>query len=83
MESKGIREPMQLAETFSLDQDEIDRNIPEALLELKEMVQLNTLINVVDCSSFFKYFNSREIASDVFDDVDAADERSIFNLLVD
>jgi len=29
---------MQLAETFSLSPDEIDRNIPEALLELKEMI---------------------------------------------
>jgi hypothetical protein len=40
-------------------------------------------VTVIDCSCFFKYFESKSIAADVFTDIDAGDIRSIFELMTD
>ena len=83
IESTGISEPMQVAETFTFDLAGIDPSVSQGATELRELSRLDTCVTVVDCSSFFKYFNSREIASEMFTDVDQADDRSIFQLHVD
>ena len=38
---------------------------------------------MVDCSNFYTYFNSKEIAPEMFNDVDPADGRSVFQLMCD
>lgn len=83
IESTGISEPMQVAETFTFDLAGIDPSVSQGATELRELSKLDTCVTVVDCSNFFQYFNSREIASEMFTDVDQADDRSIFQLMVD
>ena len=83
IESTGIAEPMNVAETFTFDLAGLDPSISEGVQELRELSVLDTCVTVVDCSNFFTYFNSREIASEVFKDVDEADDRSIVQLLTD
>ena len=83
IESTGISEPMQVAETFTFDLPLLDPSISQATTELKELSELDTCVTVVDCSNFYTYFNSREIASEIFNDVDQADDRSIFQLMCD
>jgi G3E family GTPase len=78
IESTGISEPLQVAETFTFDIPGLDPSLEEATTELRELSRLDTCVTVVDCSSFFEHFNSREIASEVYSDVDQADDRSIF-----
>jgi len=74
---------MNVAETFTFDLAGLDPSISEGVQELRELSVLDTCVTVVDCSNFFTYFNSREIASEVFKDVDEADDRSIVQLLTD
>lgn len=83
IESTGISEPMQVAETFTFDLMGIDPAISQGTKELQELSRLDTCVTVVDCSSFLKYFKSKDIASEVFTDVDEADDRSIVQLLID
>ena len=78
IESTGISEPMQVAETFTFDLEELDPNATSGANLLKELSVLDTCVTVVDCSNFFKFFKSQEIASEIFNDVDEADDRSIF-----
>ena len=77
IESTGIAEPMGVAETFTFDLAGLDPSVSEGVVELRELSVLDTCVTVVDCSNFFTYFNSREIASEMFKDVDEADDRSI------
>ena len=78
IESTGISEPMQVAETFTFDLSELDPTATGGANLLKELSVLDTCVTVVDCSNFFKYFKSKDIASECFEDVDEADDRSIF-----
>ena len=80
IESTGISEPMQVAETFTFDMEDPDPNTPSVTKTnlLKELSVLDTCVTVVDCSNFFRFFKSQETASEVFKDVDEADDRSIF-----
>jgi G3E family GTPase len=70
IESTGISEPMQVAETFTFDLADLDPSISEGANLLKELSVLDTCVTVVDCSNFFNFFKSSEIASEMFDDVD-------------
>lgn len=83
IESTGVSEPMQVAETFTFDLPLLDPSLSQATQDLKELSQLDTCVTVVDCSNFYTYFNSRDIASELFTDVDKADGRSIFQLMCD
>jgi|DEB0MinimDraft_12_1074336.scaffolds.fasta_scaffold122576_2 G3E family GTPase len=74
---------MQVAETFTFDLAGLDPSISEGANLLKELSVLDTCVTVVDCSSFQSYFESKDIASERFTDVDEADDRSIFQLLCD
>ena len=75
IESTGISEPLATAETFTFDLAGFDTQKSEGVRELKDIAQLDTCVTVVDCSNFDYYFNSTEIASDKFDDIDEADIR--------
>ena len=58
IESTGISEPMQVAETFTFDLEELDPNATSGANLLKELSVLDTCVTVVDCSNFFKFFKS-------------------------
>ena len=83
IESTGISEPMQVAETFTFDLAGLDPSISKGARDLKELSVLDTCVTVVDSSSFDKYFNSRELASDEFTDIEKEDTRSIFHLFTE
>jgi len=80
IESTGIAEPMQVAETFTFTMDPTD---PESGNALRELSVLDTCVTVVDASTFTSYFESHDIASEKFTDVDEADDRTIVQLLID
>ena len=81
IESTGISEPLATAETFTFDLAGFDTQKSKATQELKDIAQLDTCVTVVDVSNFDHYFNSTDIASDKFDDIDTDDIRQIFHLL--
>jgi len=75
IESSGISEPMQVAETFTFDDASGDI--------LKDFAQLDTMVTVVDAVNFLANWNSRETLIDRGEELGPADERDIVNLLTD
>ena len=75
IESTGISEPMQVAETFTFEQDG---------LKLMDVARLDTCVTVLDCSQFLTYFGSMKMIYEAEEfNADEEDERTIINLLVD
>jgi G3E family GTPase len=75
IESTGIGEPMQVAETFTFDDASGDI--------LKDFAKLDTMVTVVDAVNFLKNWNSRETLKERGESLGTADERDIVNLLTD
>ncbi len=75
IESTGIGEPMQVAETFTFDDASGDF--------LKDFAKLDTMVTVVDAVNFLHNWNSRETLNDRGESLGVADERDIVNLLTD
>jgi len=75
IESTGIGEPMQVAETFTFDDASGDI--------LKDFAKLDTMVTVVDAANFLKNWNSRETLQQRGESLGTADERDIVNLLTD
>jgi G3E family GTPase len=75
IESTGIGEPMQIAETFTFDDASGDI--------LKDFAKLDTMVTVVDAVNFLKNWNSRETLQERGESLGANDERDIVNLLTD
>ncbi|MFN3188287.1 MAG: GTP-binding protein [Candidatus Paceibacteria bacterium] len=75
IESTGVGEPMQVAETFTFDDASGDI--------LKDFAQLDTMVTVVDAVNFLKNWNSRETLQERDGSLGQADERDIVNLLTD
>jgi G3E family GTPase len=75
IESTGIGEPMQVAETFTFDDASGDI--------LKDFAKLDTMVTVVDAVNFLKNWNSRETLKERGESLGIADERDIVNLLTD
>lgn len=75
IESTGIGEPMQVAETFTFDDASGDI--------LKDFAKLDTMVTVVDAVNFLDNWNSRETLHDRGESLGEADERDIVNLLTD
>lgn len=75
IESTGIGEPMQVAETFTFDDESGDI--------LKDFAALDTMVTVVDAVNFLKNWNSRETLQARGESLGTADERDIVNLLTD
>ena len=62
IESTGISEPIQVAETFTFDlvdpeADQSSGSVTKTNL-LRELSVLDTCVTVVDCSNFFRFFKS-------------------------
>lgn len=75
IESSGISEPLPVAETFTF--------ADETGAALSDISRLDTLVTVVDASSFEANFNTLEELPDRQWGVDPEDERAIVDLLVD
>ncbi|WDF53966.1 GTP-binding protein [Mucilaginibacter sp. KACC 22063] len=76
IESTGISEPIPVAQTFTF----VDDN---AGIDLSRFSKLDTMVTVVDCYNFYKDFGSAERLLDRDLVADAADQRTIVNLLTD
>ena len=75
IESSGISEPMQVAETFAC----VDENGDS----LSESARLDTMVTVVDAQTFLDDFQSVEELRDRGLGIDADDDRDIARLLTD
>jgi len=77
IESTGISEPSQVAETFTFTLDENSNEI------LSKIAKLDTCVTVIDASNFRTYFNTPEAVTDKYADADEKDQRTITELMVD
>lgn len=76
IESTGISEPLPVAQTFFFD-------MPDLPVNLSEISRLDTLVTVVDASSFYKNIESLDTLIDRNWHETAEDKRSIVHLLID
>jgi len=75
VESTGISEPLPVAETFTFEDDEGH--------SLSEVARLDTMVTVVDVSTFLANCESADELRDREVGLDEADDRDIADLLVD
>ena len=96
IESTGISEPMQVAETFTAEfleevtspnsETEISPAFAQLLASggISKVARLDTCVTVVDCINFFSTFETGDFLSDRYgDEIGEGDERTITNLMVD
>ncbi|EFA85760.1 COBW domain-containing protein [Heterostelium album PN500] len=76
IESSGISEPLPVAETFTFDDDKNQETI-------HELTKLDTMVTVVDCSTWLSEYNSSETLQDKKMAASEEDERTIVDLLID
>ncbi|KAI8802405.1 CobW/HypB/UreG, nucleotide-binding domain-containing protein [Cladochytrium replicatum] len=92
IESTGISEPIQVAETFALnpielaatgalDMDLEEQASKEPLQSLQNVARLDTCVTVVDVGQFQGYFETPEFTSQRFGDVE--NERTVVDLFID
>lgn len=74
IESSGISEPLQVAETFTFD---VDGKI------LNKVARLDTLVTVIDTLNFFDNFASEKSLAELKLGLSGDDERSLVHLLID
>ncbi|KAL4474796.1 hypothetical protein ABPG74_001492 [Tetrahymena malaccensis] len=79
IESTGISEPLQVAETFTFNS--VEMNIDS----LKDVSTLDTCVTVVDCTNFFEMFNTHESLPEKFVEEKPLkqDIRTVSELMVD
>ena len=75
IESTGISEPMQVAETFTFDL--------KAGNSLSDVAQLDTMVSVVDAQNFWSNWKSVEMLRDRGESAGPDDERTIIDLMTE
>lgn len=86
IESTGISEPMQVAETFAIDQETLEGDTQNELLNLeslKGLARLDTCVTVVDASSLLDVFDEAKFLAQKFEGADMEDDRTVTDLLCD
>jgi G3E family GTPase len=86
IESTGISEPMQVAETFAMTAEEIQSmkgDDDDDLGSLVNLARLDTCVTVVDVCSFLDYFDEAHLIAQKFEGVEQGDERTVIDLLID
>lgn len=84
IESTGISEPMQVAETFAMSPEELGPEIES----LQSIARLDTCVTVMDATLFFEYFDSGKFVGEAFSRESEASEganaeRPVVDLLID
>ncbi|CAL8467382.1 g6919 [Coccomyxa elongata] len=77
IESTGVSEPMQVAETFTLDVDDGTQT------ELKDIAELDTCVTVVDAGQLMANFASLETLKERDNTVEDEDDRNVADLMLD
>ena len=75
IESTGISEPMQVAETFTFsvgDETIMVEGEAQPLSTLQSLARLDTCVTVIDALNFFEVFNSPDRVSDTQENTDPA-----------
>jgi G3E family GTPase len=75
IESTGIGEPLQVAETFTFADSKGN--------SLSKLATLDTCVTVLDCFNFFSNYSSLETLKDRGQAATEIDERTVVDLLVD
>lgn len=89
IESTGISEPMQVAETFVITSDDLANGGLEGVTSLESVARLDTCVTVVDATSIFGYFENSKLVVEEFSSNDNPaeefpnPERTVVDLLVD
>ena len=93
IESTGISEPMQVAETFTFDEEAINAvqttnqtkgGARGGVLEpLNKLARLDTCVTVIDAANFMSTFDCSQTVRDVQKDADEEDDRNIIDLMCD
>lgn len=91
IESTGISEPMQVAETFAMTPEELvgaEGDGQDCLHSLNSIARLDTCVSVVDATSLFEYFDCAKFVGEQFQKESEASEganaeRTVVDLLID
>lgn len=91
IESTGISEPMQVAETFAMTPEDLigaEGEDKEYLHSLQSIARLDTCVSVVDATSLFEYFDCAKFVGEKFSaESEASDganaEKTVVDLLID
>eukprot|EP01012_Entosiphon_sulcatum_P034900 TRINITY_DN4430_c0_g1_i1.p1 TRINITY_DN4430_c0_g1~~TRINITY_DN4430_c0_g1_i1.p1 ORF type:complete len:535 (+),score=88.53 TRINITY_DN4430_c0_g1_i1:1406-3010(+) len=86
IESTGIGEPMAVAEAFSADVPQSETLNSLGIANLTEVAKLDTLVTVVDASTFLTFIRSGQSVADQFPQEEAPEEdegRAVAPLLAD
>merc|ERR1712168_1790957 len=85
IESTGISEPLQVAETFTftLDDRENEINPEDDLPVLKDVARLDNCVTVIDACNFDATFNTGDFLSDRFEVDNPDDDRTVVHLMID
>jgi G3E family GTPase len=87
IESTGISEPMQVAETFAMTAEQIlqmgDSVEGEAIESIANLARLDTCVTVVDATTLMPLFENTDFLHQKFKGTDKQDERTVIDLLID